>query len=228
MDKFDQFVEEQPQQAAQVYVQSEQVGNPSLVAQVNPELSKYTPRQGFDLADLIQPKGHPSTEQSEESRSIIERHLADKPQSCADTPFFNARRGAYILQEEKPRHRLMCLLSAEGFDNTEIAKQLDYTTAHVNYVLKQPWALSFISKLLAEKGGNAVQEVLQGAAMKAAEHLAKTIDNSQAPASVRAKCANDILDRVFGKAQQIVLHGKADPSEMTDEELATLASQKTN
>jgi len=219
MEKFDQFVEDQPQQAAQV--QATQVEQPPLMAQ-------YTPKKEFDLADLIQPSGTPSTEPSEESRSIIERHLADKPSSCADIPFFNARKGMYTLQEEKPRHRLICLLAAEGNNNLEIAAATGYTPIHVAYVLKQPWALSFIGKLQAERGGNAVQEILQGAAQKAAEHLSKTIDNTQAPAAVRAKCANDILDRVFGKAQQIVLHGKADPSEMTDEELATLASQKTN
>lgn len=212
MQGFDQFVEDEQ----------------SLVTKNTPppsSLGEYRPKeQEFDLADLVQPKRI----QTEQSCSIIEQHLADKPVNSADVPFFNARQGAYTLQEEKPRHRLMCLLSAEGFNNTEIAAQLGYTSVHVNYVLKQPWALSFISKLLAEKGGNAVQEILQGAAQKAAEHLCKTIDDTKVPASVRAKCANDILDRVFGRAQQIVLHGSVDPTEMTDEELAKLASQKQN
>lgn len=170
--------------------------------------------ESFDLRDLLSRPAAMPTEALLESCSNFEQHQAKPP------TFFGAKPPAYIMQEEKAQHRVIIYLAAEGNTITEISQITGFTTATIGYVLKQPWAQEQIQTIIAEKGGDKVELVLKGAALAAAEHLVNTISNAQAPAAVRAKCANDVLDRIYGKAQQVILHGKADPSDLTDEDLA--------
>lgn len=48
------------------------------------------------------------------------------------------------VQEEKPEHRIMCLLKAEGYSAKEIAEKTGYSAHHVSTILNQSWAKKLI------------------------------------------------------------------------------------
>lgn len=152
-----------------------------------------------------------------------------EPEIEAVPKFWNQdkRKPQHVIQVERPEHRAICILAAQGFTSTEIAEQTGYTTACIQNVRKQEWAQSYIAQLMEKSGRKAVMSELQGAAREAAQLLVKSIRGElpdQKPAD-RCKDAHKLLDRLYGTAPQIVMHGNVDAAELSDEELAaTIAS----
>jgi hypothetical protein len=151
----------------------------------------------------------------------------------AATPFFGHGETAsatYNPKKEQPHHRAICILLAQGFVPKEVAEMTGFTTVTINYVRAQPWALRLIAELMQKAGRKAVMSELQGAAVEAAKTLINTMRNNEegeamgAKASDRAKAANDILNRLYGTAPQVVAHGNVNVAELTDDILATIAS----
>ncbi len=139
----------------------------------------------------------------------------------------DSRKPQYLLKQEKPHHRVICYELAMGKTAGEIAKEFGFTPAMVYYVEKQPWAKEAVKNLIQQHGGDQVEKVLKGAALDAAEVLVRMKDDESAPHAVRINAAKEILDRIYGRSQQIVNHRKIDASDLTDEELAKLATSHT-
>lgn len=143
--------------------------------------------------------------------------------------FFNQdkRKPQHVLQVERPEHRAICILAAQGLTSTEISEQTGWTTATIQNVRKQEWAQVYIAQLMEKAGRKSVMNDLQGAARDAAALIIKSVRGEledQKPAD-RCKDAHKLLDRLYGTAPQIVMHGNADAAELSDEELAaTIAS----
>ena len=132
----------------------------------------------------------------------------------------------FETMRETPRHRLVLTLLAQGFTNKEAAEQTGYTPQLVSDLRRQKWAQQVMSELQAQAGFKAVQSLLQGAAAKAAQtviDIATSTDTWVKPAD-RLKASQDILNRLFGQAPQIIKTGKADPAQLPDEELARIAN----
>jgi len=162
-----------------------------------------------------------------------EAELSDVVDGDAATPFFGHGETAsatYNPKKEQPHHRAICILLAQGFVPKEVAEMTGFTTVTINYVRAQPWALRLIAELMQKAGRKAVMSELQGAAVEAAKTLINTMRNNEegeamgAKASDRAKAANDILNRLYGTAPQVVAHGNVNVAELTDDILATIAS----
>jgi hypothetical protein len=154
--------------------------------------------------------------------------LSEALQGFTPPPLFGEHTPAVELQREQTGHRLICYLAAQGHSNVEIAQLVGCTPVKVAYTKKQPWAAKLINELQDVYGRKAVYKILSRAAVAAAKTIAETakIDGTvQASAAVRAKTANDLLDRLFGKADQTVKHVNADPQDLSDAELAQIAKQ---
>ena len=139
-------------------------------------------------------------------------------------PLFNARDPQYVLQSERPVHRAIIFLAAQGLSYIEIAQQLGITPSCVQYVVKQDWAQEEILKQIHENGGNAVAQVLSQQALPSVMKLIELRDSEKSAAEVQRKSANDLLDRIFGKAAQPIIHQQADLETLSDEELAKIAA----
>ncbi len=167
--------------------------------------------------------------------NTVEQRVEDTQTIQAETttasPFFNQEEcdPQYILKKERPEHRFICYLAAQGFTSTEIAKETGFTTAMIHYVRKQPWAQTFIANAMEKAGHKLVMQELQGSAREAAKKLVKIMRGEEEGAKVAdiAKAANDILNRCYGTAPQVVMHSTVDPSNLTDEELAATVSTGT-
>jgi hypothetical protein len=162
------------------------------------------------------------------SCSTIEHH----PEAAAagatrsdDVSFFGSREPAYTLQSEKAHHRAIILLAMQGKTNLEIAAEMECTAQSVSYVLKQPWALEYMSRNMHSAGMGKVEILLKGAASKAVERLITEMDNPTARSAERTTAADKVLDRLFGRATQPVLHRKEDLNNMTDAELAEIVAR---
>jgi predicted transcriptional regulator len=151
--------------------------------------------------------------------TISERAARETQQSQQPRPLFNARDPQYVLQSERPVHRAVIFLAAQGLSYIEIAQQLGITPSCVQYVVKQDWAQEEILKQIHDNGGDAVAQVLSQQALPSVMKLIELRDSEKAAAEVQRKAANDLLDRIFGKPNQPVTHHQENLDEMTDAEL---------
>lgn len=183
--------------------------------------------KGFDIKELVEGMEEreripPMREDSSISSippcgSIIEQHRIEPE----DPGFYGERNPSYLLQKENPQHRVICYLSAEGKTISEIAEQTGFSKVMVGYVQKQPWAEVLIRKLIQRHGGDQVIATLKSTAQPSIELIRDIIEgNVEADMRLRATMAQQNLDRIYGKAQQTVIHGKVNPSELTDEQLS--------
>ncbi len=192
----------------------------------------------FDISELVDGRNEPQANTNENptvAQAAVGGQIAEAtesataPEQQVAPKFWNQdkRKPQHVIQVERPEHRAICILAAQGFTSTEIAEQTGYTTACIQNVRKQEWAQSYIAQLMEKTGRKAVMAELQGAAKDAALLLVKSIRGEledQKPAD-RCKDAHKLLDRLYGTAPQIVMHGNVDAAELSDEELAaTIAS----
>jgi branched-subunit amino acid permease len=132
----------------------------------------------------------------------------------------------YSLQKEQPHHRAICIQLAQGYTTMEVAAMTGFSMVTVNYVKKQPWAQKYIAEMMERAGRKAVMNELHGGALAAAQLIVKSVKGEleDQKTSDRCKDAHKLLDRLFGSAPQTVLHGTIDPNDLSDEELATIAT----
>lgn len=109
-----------------------------------------------------------------------------------------------VYAREKPEHRLMIFLKAQGLSNKEIAVRMDYTEITVGEVLRQPWARIRLVAELKEAGRDEIQAVIKGEGLNSIFTLVDLRDDVQVPAATRRASADSILDRFLGKATQKV------------------------
>lgn len=107
-----------------------------------------------------------------------------------------------ILKHEKFEHRMICLLKAQGFSNTEIAEQMGYGVAAIGNILKQPWNEDMVLKLMHKHGEDAVQKTLREEAPAALARLLDMAKSDKVKFELKEKINQSFLDRVYGKANQ--------------------------
>lgn len=139
-------------------------------------------------------------------------------------PFYKApgveRAPRWPRQQEKPHHRLIAILSAEGRSAQEIADTLDLCIQTVRDVKKEPFCQKLIAELQAQAGINIVRKKLELATPQAAQTLVDIMSGAiDSSPGVRKQAAESILDRVFGPTPQTINHITKDASELTSEEL---------
>ena len=173
----------------------------------------------FFTPELAEPKPQ-EPEASASNDSIREMPVPD---------FYSAgeRKPNHPRLNERPEHRQMCLLAAQGLTAPEIAEITGFRRETVNDVLKEVWARAYITQLMHQTGAKAAIRVLSGAALKAAKHLVDCVDGSIEGIKVsdQTKAAIDILDRITGTPTHKVEVTRRDASELSDQELASMVGQ---
>ena len=119
-------------------------------------------------------------------------------------PLFNDVAPQYDIKHEKPEHRLIVFLKAQGFSNREIATKLGLTSVMVGYTLKQPWARIRLLREIEESGRDGIHELLKGAAPDCVLTLIDIAACSNAKDSDRIAASQAVLDRFLGKPTQRV------------------------
>lgn len=134
---------------------------------------------------------------------------------------------SHEIRREQPQHRQMILMKAAGFSNKEIAEKLGYAQTTISQILRQPWARMRLLEEMKAAGRDTLQGLLASTAEDSVWTLIEIRDKADAKNSDRIVASNSLLDRYLGKPNQPISHtGLADPSKMTDEELAKVIVSK--
>lgn len=104
------------------------------------------------------------------------------------------------IQNEKPEHRVIMLLLAQGCSPAEVAEATGYTVVHIRNLRRQPWFREKFTALMTELGKDAVQAWLKSEIPASLETLASIRDDDNQRGATRVAAANSILDRGLGKA----------------------------
>jgi hypothetical protein len=140
-------------------------------------------------------------------------------------PFFNPGDPATILQREKPHHRAICILAAQGLTRGEIADQTGWHPTTIAYVLRQPWALTYVANVMEKSGRTLIMNQLQGVAANAARLLIESVDPTN-PLGLkpddRVKNAHKYLEKIGYTAPEV--HKFEGAEEMSKEELEAIVA----
>ena len=126
-------------------------------------------------------------------------------------------------QKEKPMHRRILFLKAQGMSNVHIAEAIGMTPVGVGLVCRQEWFRAALVQLMNGSGVDGVKKAIEGAALDSVFKIIELRDTANSE-SVKKDCAMDLLDRYLGKAvQPIGSEGKpiADEAKL-DAEIAEL------
>lgn len=171
---------------------------------------EYTVATG--VVDAARAEGTPATNLESLAVSAVEDDSAPRE-------LFNGRKPLYTLKAEKPEHRAIIMMKASAMTHKEIAAATGLTAQAVMYIVKQPWAQEQILREIEQAGREPVIQLLKVSAMDAAQRLI-TIAESSENDETRRKANNDILDRVFGKANQsLTVENKTDAAKLSEQEI---------
>lgn len=105
-----------------------------------------------------------------------------------------------VIQHEKPIHRMMIYMHAQGSSVADIAQNTGYKPSQIYQILRQPWARQRLVQILKETGQDAVKHFLTHEVAPSLEVLREIRDGDiPGRTSDRASAANSILDRALGK-----------------------------
>jgi hypothetical protein len=176
-----------------------------------------------DLAGADMQAAHASLFPEAESGSRLEPHIARalSDYESGGNALFNdnvvrsTTDGVVLLKKEKPDHRIMVILKAQGKTSAEIAELLQVTPTTVNYVLRQPWARKLLLELIHASGEAGVDAFLQSELMPSLMRLVDVRDDPAAKKGEQLAAANSLIDRFLGKAVARVETSSA-PAPSTD------------
>ncbi len=136
--------------------------------------------------------------------SALDDSKVEEQYDASSDKLFNDRSPNLRILSEKPEHRIVCYLKAQGKSNKEIAELTGFTYPWVSQMLRQPWARQRILQLIKEAGGDEVTTLLQSTTTDSIYTLIDVRDDPKAKPAERTTAANALLDRVLGKPLQRV------------------------
>lgn len=107
------------------------------------------------------------------------------------------------IASERPEHRLIMYLVAQGKSQREVAHLTGYSEGWISQVVRQPWFRDRLTQTLDGAGYSVVEEKIRDGADAALDTITELMTSARSE-SVRASCAFDLLDRHLGKAKQRV------------------------
>lgn len=147
------------------------------------------------------------------------------PSAPSQPTLFNRKDPFYFVKQEKPHHRYMLHLAAQGFTVKEIAEQTGFTPVAVNNILRQPHAQALLVDEISRHStrDEEVFELVTKQVTSAVKVLASIMNDEEARGSDRISAARELLDRKYGKPNQPVTHKETvDLDSLSDAELAAL------
>jgi len=156
----------------------------------------------------------------------MSKSAAEEAARSGPDALFNDRPPHYDIKHQKPEHRTIIFLKAEGNTNIEIARVMGMSPVAISNILRQPWARTQLLDEINKAGRNEVVVIFKGAAADVAQTMVDIIQSEDTKASDKISAGHLILDRLFGKATQPMAHSFSDKdfNTMSDEELFKIAS----
>jgi len=117
---------------------------------------------------------------------------------------FNSKDPNLVILHEKPEHRLLLWMKAQGASNKEISEQSGYTYPWLSQLFRQPWAQQRLIEMMDQCGRNRVSTMIASAAEDSVMTLIELRDDEDTPAVVRKSSAEYLINRFLGTPTQQV------------------------
>lgn len=144
------------------------------------------------------------------------------------SPFFSGsalNRGKDIPYNEEPWHRHAAYYYANGMSVNDIAKQCEKDRSTVFYLVRKPQFQAQVTAII-EANGMDIMSLFKGEAMNSLLTLLQLRDDEKVSPNTRANIATGIIDRVCGKATQVIEHKAAESSDPVKQAAAYEAEAK--
>lgn len=101
---------------------------------------------------------------------------------------------------ERPEHRIMVYLRAQGKTIKEIATATGYSYSWVGQLVRQAWFKTRVLSLMDEEGRDQLQTILKAECIPSVELLIEVRDNPKSRDADRIASSRELLDRYLGKS----------------------------
>lgn len=105
---------------------------------------------------------------------------------------------------EKPWHRIALHQLAQGEDAKTVAELCDKNVESIYQLCRTPWFASMLADEIKQRSGVGLVEQFQADCALARSVENELLANGQTPPAVRASIAKTKIERVYGKAKQLV------------------------
>ena len=155
----------------------------------------------------------------------------DTAQTVPEGELFNDRPPLVVIKTEKPEHRLVILLKAQGYSNLEIAEKIGYTPVMVSQILRQPWARKRLLEEMNASGRTEIAKILAASAADSVFTLIELRDSEDAKPTDRIRAATTLLEHFIGRPTEHVEHSVSTAPPIAaladiDAELAAIAKEE--
>lgn len=119
--------------------------------------------------------------------------------------------GIDTILVEKPIHRVIMVLKAAGMNNRQIEQALKQQGTPMSYaniciVCKQTWFLKGVVKIMAEKGTDTIEEILQTILKDAVEVAYTTMMDENVSLRDRTACAFELAK--LARGNKVIIENK--------------------
>lgn len=152
----------------------------------------------------IQPEGDPFQEAADSGKTL---HGATRP--------------PYIIQQERPEHRFLIFLYAQGMSTKDIYLQLggewdssrnlpisgtsaQYSYQHLHTIRRQAWFQTKLVEYMEQCGKDVIRARFEAELMPSIEKVVAIRDAQDAPMQLQLRAAESLIDRFLGKPLQHV------------------------
>lgn len=132
--------------------------------------------------------------QDGEERTYSAKRLTPLPEGLT-----GQRTTQNAIVHEKPEHRIVLWLKAQGYSHKEVEKATGFSYSHICTIAAQPWFRERVGQIINELGRDAVKAKLQGEVLPSIELLTSVRDNEKARHADRIAASRELLDRFLGK-----------------------------
>lgn len=133
---------------------------------------------------------------------------------------FNEKTPNLAILHEKPEHRLLLWMKAQGSSNKEIAENSGYTMSWLSQLFRQPWAQTRLLEMMNAAGADRVTTLIKSAAEDSVMTLIELRDDPKVSDATRRSAADSLLDRYLGKpAQSVTVTQTTNPATESLDEL---------
>lgn len=127
-----------------------------------------------------------------------------------------------VIKSEQPWHRAALYMKAWGKTNREISSATGKHYQHVCILVRQPWFVAELVKLLHAKGSNGLEEMIRVMASDAAQIAYETMLSTK-DENLRAQCAFQMMKQSMGT--KLVHEDQTRPAEVVKEDIERLEAE---
>ena len=125
-----------------------------------------------------------------------------------------------VIQQERPEHRFLVFLYAQGMSTKDIFIQLggewdstrnlpvsgtgQYSYQHLHTIRRQAWFQTKLVEYMEQCGKDVIRAKFEAELMPSIEKVIEIRDNVDAPVALQLRAAESIIDRFLGKPVQQV------------------------